>query len=397
MTKIQVKLFFILFITVSHCFLFPVNVYCTEKTEEDIQIQGFIQEKLKSNEIKTVKEAVDVALSKSNISGAYGFTSGEILNNALKGTPLKSLEGLPKLLIAIIGREVKANIALIIQLFAVMLLGAVIRALQPFENGIPNEATNLALNGALVIMASVSYGSMVDIARATIDSMQQISSLAMPSMLALMASTGRIVSVAALQPIMFVAVNWATYLFKIVILPITVMAGILFLVDSISVRFKLKTLAKLLKSCAAWATGIITLLFSILISVQKIAGSSVDAVAIRTTKYAIGTFVPIAGKYMADAAETILLCTSAASNFTGILTIIGLGIAFMTPFIKIFIVLISFRLVASIGAPICDEPICDSLEDSAECLSVMLGIMGASLFTNILLAGTMMQIGGAFA
>ena len=68
-------------------------------------------------------------------------------------------------------------------------------------------------------------GVWYNIARSTIDSMQQISSLAMPAMLALMASSGKIVSVAAIQPIMFVIVNGINYLFKVVLLPVTVMAG----------------------------------------------------------------------------------------------------------------------------------------------------------------------------
>lgn len=372
--------------------------FCTQSSEDNQATinANILEDKLGIDEIENVKDAVDKALTDSNISNGYSITSEEILNDSIKGNPLKSLEGLSKTLLGLLGKEVKANIALIIQLFAIMLIGAVIRAMQPMDGGLSNEAAKLAVNGVLIIIAAVSFGSMVDIARSTIDSMQQISSLAMPAMLALMASSGKIISVAAIQPIMFVVVNGANYLFKTVLLPITVMAGILFLVDSISERFKLRTLAKLLKSITVWATGIMTLILSILISVQKIASSSVDAVTIRTTKFALGTFVPVAGKYMADAAETILMCTSAASNFVGILAIIGLGVIFAIPFIKIFVIMISFRLAAAFGAPICDEAICDALEDSSECFTVMLGIMGASLFGNILLAGTMMQLGGVF-
>ncbi len=392
------KSIFIVSIVICFVFMSCIPSFCTQSSEDNQATinANILEDKLGIDEIENVKDAVDKALTDSNISNGYSITSEEILNDSIKGNPLKSLEGLSKTLLGLLGKEVKANIALIIQLFAIMLIGAVIRAMQPMDGGLSNEAAKLAVNGVLIIIAAVSFGSMVDIARSTIDSMQQISSLAMPAMLALMASSGKIISVAAIQPIMFVVVNGANYLFKTVLLPITVMAGILFLVDSISERFKLRTLAKLLKSITVWATGIMTLILSILISVQKIASSSVDAVTIRTTKFALGTFVPVAGKYMADAAETILMCTSAASNFVGILAIIGLGVIFAIPFIKIFVIMISFRLAAAFGAPICDEAICDALEDSSECFTVMLGIMGASLFGNILLAGTMMQLGGVF-
>ena len=284
---------------------------------------------------------------------------------------------------------------LIIQLLAIMLLGAVIRALQPLENGIPNEVAKLGVNGILIIVAAVSFGSVVDIAKTTIETMQYVASLVMPALIALMAASGRIVTVTAMQPLMLVGVNIACQIFKTVLLPLTVMAGILFLVDSVSERFKLNTLAKLLRSCAVWITGAITLMFSIFMSIQKIAGSSIDAVTVKTTRFAIGTFIPVAGKYMTDAAEAILLCTAAVSNIAGILTVIGLGLVFVIPFIKVFVIMIAFRLAAAIGAPICDESICDALTDSAGCISIMLGIMGASLFVIILLTGTLMNSSGA--
>lgn len=361
---------------------------------ESVITEDIIEEKLRNNEIKTVKDTVDKALSKSQISKAYNLNAEEIIKNSLKGKPVESLKGLPKILLAILGKEIKINLVLIIQLIAIMLLGAVIRALQPLEKGIPNEVAKLGVNGMLVIVAAVSFGSVVDIAKTTIETIQYIASLVMPALIALMAASGRIVSVTAMQPLMLVGVNFACQVFKTVLLPLTVMAGILFLVDSISERFKLNTLAKLLKSCAVMITGTITLVFSIFMSIQKIAGSSIDAVTIKTTRFAIGTFIPVAGKYMTDAAETILLCTSAVSNIAGILTVIGLGLVFVIPFIKVFVIMIAFRLAAAIGAPICDESICDALTDSAGCISIMLGIMGASLFVIILLTGTLMNSSG---
>jgi|GEM_PF-263009 len=359
-----------------------------------IQSEDIIEEKLNNSEMKTIKETIDKALSKSQISKAYNLNSEEIIKNSLKGKPLESLKGLPKILVAILGKEIKINIALTIQLLAIMLLGAVIRALQPLENGIPNEVAKLGVNSILIIVAAVSFGTAVDIAKRTIETMQHTASVAMPALIALMAASGKVITVTAMQPIMLATVNIACQIFKTVLLPVTVMAGTLFLVDSVSERFKLSSLAKLLKSCAVWITGAITLLFSIFMSIQKIAGSSIDAVTVKTTRFAIGTFIPVAGKYMSDAAETILHYTAAVSNIAGILTVIGLGLIFVIPFIKVFVIMTAIRIAAAVGAPICDESICDALTDSAGCISLMLGIMGASLFVIILLTGTLISSSG---
>ena len=374
--------------------LFCVNA-CAETVgnESDIS-EGFIKAQVNNSEVKNIKDTIDKAVLDSEISDSYSFNSDELLNSAIKGMPMDNLKGLPKVLLAVLGKEMKANIALVLQLFCVMLLGSVIRSLQPFENGISNEAAKLCVNGVLVVIATVSFGGITKIVMTTIDSMQQISALVMPALFALMAASGQIVSVTAMQPAMLIGVNAACHVFKTVLLPLCIISGILFLVDSLSERFKLKALAKLIKSCTVWITGAITLVFSILVSIQKLASGTVDQVAIKTTKFAIGTFIPVAGKYMSDATDTILMCAQAAKNAAGILTIVGLGLIFVIPFIKVFIIMLAFRLASVFGSPICDECICDALEDTAGCLTVVIGIMGASLFVLILLTGSFMNSGG---
>ncbi|HBR01671.1 MAG TPA: hypothetical protein DD738_03590 [Ruminiclostridium sp.] len=376
-------------------FCFPHDAFCTENEWPQTRMDsGIIEKNLESREMDSVKEAVDKAFKETSISKAYNFSSEDLLSNALKGKPLENLKGLPKILLSLLGKEIKSNLVLILEMYAVMLLGAVIRAMQPLERGIPNEAAKLGINGIIVVIAAVSFGSIVSVVRTSIESMQHVASVAMPALTAMMAASGKIVSVTAIQPVMLIGVNMACQLLKTVLLPLAIMAGILFLVDSISDRFKLKTLAKLLKSCTVWLTGALTLVFSLLVTIQKLASSSVDAATLKTTKFAIVTFVPVAGKYMSEAAETILLCTSAVRNAAGILTVIGLGLVVIHPFIKVFIIMLSFRLAAAFGSPICDECISDALEDVAGCLSVIIGILGAALFVLVLLTGTLMSSSG---
>ena len=350
-----------------------------------------MEQKLDTGEIKLVEGIVDDVLHHADM---YNITAEDILKSTLNGSPMENLKGIPKVIFSLLGKEIRANLSLIFRMYSIILLGALLRCLQPFQSGIPNVIAKFAVNGVIILSASVSFGSIVDIASTTIGSLQSIASVVMPALIALMASSGQIVSVGAIQPVMLIGVNIACQIFKNILLPLAVMAGLLFLVDSITERFKLKNLAKLFKSCAVWITGVLTLMFSVLVSVQKIASSSVDAVALKTTRFAIGTFVPVAGKYMADAADTIMQCALAVRNAAGLLTIIGLVIICIIPFIKVFIIMFALKLTAAIGAPVCDEAVCDALEEATGCLSVVLGIMGASLFVLILLTGALMNSGG---
>lgn len=370
----------------------PQRVFAEENGMPEEVRQQIIRDQLENSEVNTVRDAVDRALNDARELD-YRFSVDGILEDAVSGKPLDRLEGLPSALLGLLGREIKANVILMTQLFAVMLLSALFKGLQPKDGGISNEAARLALNGTMTVMAAASFGGIVRTAQEAIESMQTLASVAMPALYAMLTASGRVVSAAAVQPLMLAAVNLACHLLKTVMLPLTVMAGVLFLVDSISDRFRLKNMAKLLKTIVVWMTGVITLVFSIAVNIQKISGSAVDAAAAKTAKFAIG-MVPVAGKNMSDAAETILACAATVRNAAGTVTVIGLAVIFAVPFVKMLVVMLVYRLVAAFGAPLGDDGICGALEEAAGCMSVMIGITGASLFVLVLLAGTLMSGAG---
>lgn len=382
-----------LFVLVLLWLTHPQAVFAEDSRQNGLIRDQILNGQLKNDEVKSIRDAVDRALDDIGELD-YDFSVDRILEDAAKGMPMNQLNGLPSALLGLLGKEFKANVLLMLELIAVMLLSAILKGLQPKENGLSGTAVKLAVNGALAVMAAASFGGIVRLAQRTIESMQILASVAMPALYAMMAASGQVVSATALQPLILAGVNMACHLFRTVLLPLTVMAGVLFLVDSISDRFKLKNMAKLLKTLAIWITGAVTLVFSVAVNIQKVSGSAVDAAAVKTAKFAIGTFVPVAGKNMSDAAETILACTHAVRNAAGVVTVIALGILFAVPFVKIVVIMLIYRLIAAFGAPLGDDGICGALEDAAGCMSVMIGIMGASLFVLILLTGSLMSSTG---
>lgn len=370
-------------------------------TKADAQTDGntgslseqMLDGQLDNSEVDEIGKAVDQALEDSG-AGSIDISADKLLESAIKGKPMDNLKGLAPTLLSLLGKEIKGNVALMMELIAIMLLAAMLKALQPGERGLSSDSVRLAVNGVIAVIAAASFGSIVKVAQGAIESMQVLASLAMPALFALLASSGQVVSASVLQPLMLAGVNFACHIFKTVLLPLVIMAGILFLVDGVSERFKLRTLAKLLKTCTVWITSAITLIFTLAVTLQRLAGSSVDAAAVKTAKFAIGTLVPVAGKNMSDAAETLLACANAVKNAAGIVTVLALALISLIPFIKILVIMLAYKLAAAFGAPLCEGSICDSLDDAAGCMMVMLGIMGASLFVLVLMTGSLLSVGG---
>ena len=362
-----------------------------EESHQTSQIQDqILNGQLNNDEVNTIRKAVDRALDDAGDLD-YDFSVDEILEKRPRADPW--IPGrFPSALLDLLGKEFKKR-HFNAGAFAVMLVAALFKGLQPREKGISNESVKLAVNGAMAVIAAASLKHSEDGSgnhRVHADTciyrnagiIRSAGSFRTDCIGHGSSTTGIGRSQCCLPSVQNHPASIVRY------------GGVLFLVDSISDRFRLKNLQKLLKTIAIWVTGAITLVFSIAVSLQKVSGSTVDAAAVKTAKFAIGTLVPVAGKNMSDAAETLLACTHAVRNAAGVVTVIGLAILFAIPFIKMLVIMLVYRLVAAFGSPLGDDNICSALEEAAGCMSVIIGIMGASLFVLILLTGTLMSSTG---
>ena len=82
----------------------------------------------------------------------------------------------------------------------------------------------------------------------------------------------------------------------------------------------------------------------------------------KTTKAIVSSAVPIVGKVLGDAVDTVLGCGIILKNavgLVGVLIVVGICII---PILKLAILTISYKLLASICEPIADKNIVSLLE-----------------------------------
>jgi hypothetical protein len=160
-----------------------VDVLAIDETSalSDRMMQG----QLDNNEVGEIEKAVDRALKDSG-TASIDISADKLLENAVKGKPLENLKGFPSFLLSLLGKEIKGNVALMLELLAIMLLAAMMKALQPSEKGLSPDSVKLAVNGLIAIIAAASFGSIVKVVQDAIEAMQVLASLAMPALFALL-------------------------------------------------------------------------------------------------------------------------------------------------------------------------------------------------------------------
>ena len=111
------------------------------------------------------------------------------------------------------------------------------------------------------------------------------------------------------------------------------------------------------------------------VSIEGTLSSSVDGITAKTAKAAVSSFIPVVGKILGDAVDTVIGCSSILKNATGIVgIIILLGIA-IGPIIKLIILMALYYLGAALCQPIADEKVIKLLEQIGDTFKTLLAIL----------------------
>lgn len=126
--------------------------------------------------------------------------------------------------------------------------------------------------------------------------------------------------------------------------------------------------------------------------------SSVDGVTAKTAKAAVSNFIPVVGKILGDAVDTVIGCTSILKNAVGIIgVVVIIGICIL-PILKLVILMATYYIGSAICEPIADKKIIDLLSQIGDTFKIMLAvicsisvmlIIGVTLVVKISNAGLM--------
>lgn len=137
------------------------------------------------------------------------------------------------------------------------------------------------------------------------------------------------------------------------------------IVNNISEKIQLTRLVSLIKQIVSWSLGIILTIFIIAVSIQGSLGAVIDGATQKAAKFAISTFIPIVGKTLSDAADTVIGCTLMIKNAAGIGVMTGILLICVLPLIKIIALAGLFKAAGALLEPISESRITNCINDIA--------------------------------
>lgn len=270
------------------------------------------------------------------------------------------------------------NLDLLGKLIILSVLAAVLANLQSaFENETIGKLAYSVVYLVLVTLAAASFYLAFGLARGIINDLVSFMLAVLPLLLGLMAGVGALVSAGLLHPLMIAVTEGVAVIARDWVFPLIFLAAALEIAGGFTKSFPLSGLAGLVRQSGIAVLGVSLTVFLGVVTVQGAAGAVVDGAGLRTAKFLAGTFVPVVGGFLADAAELVVGSSLVVKNVLGVVGLIVIFTAVAFPLLKIVALVFVYRLAGAIIQPIDSQGISNLLNQISSSLLLIAATVAA--------------------
>ena len=313
---------------------------------------------------EALPKATEELLEDTDFSGADGFLQGIHEMVSQTGTQLKG----------ILRQRLRGAASV---LLVVILIGMA----EGFSPDSGNKGISfLSMVGALSIslLTAGSLDTLIGLGADTIRDLTLFSKALLPTLAAATATSGAMVTATVQQVttvfLVDVLLNLiSSFLLPLVYLYIGALTASCCMQDS-----RLGTVAEALRKGLTWVLTIVLIGFTVYLSMVHIVSGATDATKVKLAKTAISGAVPVVGKIIADAAETVLAGAGMLKNTVGIFGMLAIFALCIHPFVQLGVQYLLYKFTAFLAGVIGSPGLCKLVDGLGSAFGLVLGMTGAS-------------------
>lgn len=385
MKKVKKIILLIILLMILFIFLTPISCIATE-TEE----QGASQEEILESQQNSLNISSFLEEAQKYTEGSFeDIDMGELFSAAITGNIDNST--IAKSIVGIVGKEILDCITVLGSIIVIIVIHSILKSIsEGLENKSVSQITYYVQYILIVTLIMGNFADIIEMVKSSIESLVGFMNSLVPLLITLMLTTGNIASAGLLEPIILFIITFIGNFIVGVLIPFVLLSTVLSIVSKVSNRVQVDKLSKFFNSTVVWILGIALTLFVGVLSVEGSLSSTVDGITAKTAKAAVSNFIPVVGKILGDAVDTVIGCSNILKNAVGIVgVIIVIGIC-IAPIIKLAVLMGLYYLAGAICQPIADEKIVKLLEEMGNTFKMLLAIMCS--VSVMLIVGTTLVI-----
>ncbi len=258
----------------------------------------------------------------------------------------------PKILACIrdfLGVSLRQALPLLAAVSGILVLSAVLRAVGATSGAGTGRAFSFCSVTVLTLLLLRQSLSGVSRLRAWFEMLCTLAGSMLPMMGTLYALGGNVGAAAANHTVMSVFLSVAQMLCTRAVLPVAGICLLLAVCDALTGRAALKPLGNLIKRTFTLGISFLMLLLSFLLGLQTTLAAGSDTLALRTVRFAAGSFLPVVGGSVSEAMKTVAGSISYLRTLAGSGGILVLFLFFLPTFLTVLTTRIVFLLCGALA------------------------------------------------
>ena len=242
----------------------------------------------------------------------------------------------------------------------------------------------LACSACICSVLFLSANSLIRLGTDTIEKISEYGKLLLPVMASAMAAQGSFTGSAALYTGTAVFDAVLCSIFSGILIPAIYLYLALAAADSVTTDHSLKKIKDLFKNGVAWFLKTSLTIYISYMGITGVISGTADAAALKTTRSALSTAVPVVGGILANASEAVLVSAGLVKNAAGIYGIFAILAILLAPFLRIGVHYLILKLSEAVCAILDEKEVSELIGDFSGAMGLILGMTGAVCFLQLM-------------
>ena len=335
-------------------------------------------------------EGISRRASESIAYSSEEFSFYDTAEKIKKGEFETDIKSIMSGIIGMLFSEVRANVK---TMGVVMLLGILCSFLSnlasSFNTGV-SDASFLCCYALLAGVSSAGFYEISECAKGAMEDMGLFIKTLIPFMTALSASEGRVVFASLLHTEILTAAAISTVIMEKAVMPLLYASFALKFINNMTKTMSLTNLSKMADKTLRRILGFTFLIYTAVLSLSGFAAGTVENIGLKTARFAVSSFVPVAGGTLADSVSAITASFALIKNSAGIAGIIAIILIAAYPVIKCAAVSFIYNFAGAVLEPVCDSRLSGAVSSVGEIMGMLFGIVSVTAAQYVISAAILL-------
>lgn len=323
------------------------------------------------------------------------FSFYEMAQAVAEGTYTADLRGVLKKTLDVFFASVHDNVRF---MGAVLLLGMVCTFIGHLEGGFSKngvgEAAFLCCYAVLAGLTATGLSEASEEVTATLSDTSLFVKALVPTLTTLAIAEGRVISAPLMHTQLLLLAQIVSIALKKIILPLVYTSFALKFISHITASISLGHLSALADKLCKRLLAFMLLIFTAFLGVCNFAAGTAENMGMKTARFALGSFVPVAGGALAETVSALRASAVMIKSATGIAGIAAIALMSAYPVIRCAALSFLYNIAGAVLEPVCDKRLSSAVNSAGECMGLLFAVVSVNAMLYILSTAILLSSAG---